>query len=57
MRLAQEVGCFGVITHPIDQVARSFYARWGFQDLPFDPKGAMIVRTIDLERSFGDDPV
>ncbi len=53
MRLAQEVGCFGVVTHPVDQAARSFYARWGFQDLPFDPKGAMIVRMVDLERSFG----
>ncbi|MGO9485795.1 MAG: GNAT family N-acetyltransferase [Rhodomicrobium sp.] len=53
MRLAQEVGCFGVVTHPVDQAARSFYARWGFQDLPFDPRGAMIVRMIDLEHVLG----
>jgi hypothetical protein len=46
----------GAITQPIDQAARGFYARWGFQDLPFDPRGATIVRTIDLERSLGDGP-
>jgi hypothetical protein len=28
-----------------------FYARWGFADLPFDPKHAMIARMVDLEKS------
>jgi GNAT superfamily N-acetyltransferase len=45
------VGSFGVFTHPLDYSARSFYARWGFSDLPFDPRRAMIVRMIDLEES------
>jgi hypothetical protein len=30
-----------------------FYARCGFQDLPFDPRCAMLVRMIDLQRVFG----
>jgi len=29
---------------------RTFYAKWGFQDLPFDPHRAMAVRMVDLER-------
>jgi len=51
LRASRDVGSFGVFTHPLDDQARAFYARWGFQDLPFDPGGAMIVRMIDLERS------
>jgi GNAT superfamily N-acetyltransferase len=51
LRASQEIGSFGVITHPIDDRAREFYRRWGFQDLPFDPRRAMIVRMVDLERS------
>ena len=51
LRASREIGSFGVITHPVDDRARAFYAHWGFQDLPFDPRRAMIVRMIDLERS------
>ena len=51
VRFSREIGCFGVITHPADDGVRQFYARWGFQDMPFDPKHAMIVRMIDLEKS------
>jgi GNAT superfamily N-acetyltransferase len=51
LRASREIGSFGVITHPIDELARGFYRRWGFQDLPFDPRRAMIVRMVDLERS------
>jgi len=51
LRVSRDVGSFGVITHPLDAQARGFYARWGFQDLPFDPRRAMIVRMADLERS------
>jgi GNAT superfamily N-acetyltransferase len=51
LRASREIGSFGVITHPIDDSVRAFYARWGFQDLPFDPHRAMIVRMVDLERS------
>jgi len=51
LRVSRDVGSFGVITHPLDDLARGFYARWGFQDLPFDPRRAMVVRMVDLERS------
>jgi GNAT superfamily N-acetyltransferase len=51
MRASREIGSFGVITHPVDDTVRAFYRRWGFVDLPFDPRGAMIVRMVDLEKS------
>jgi GNAT superfamily N-acetyltransferase len=51
LRASREVGSFGVITHPIDEQVRQFYRRWGFGDLPFDPKRSMIVRMVDLEKS------
>jgi GNAT superfamily N-acetyltransferase len=51
LKASHEVGSFGVFTHPLDDAARGFYARWGFEDLPFDPRRAMIVRMVDLERS------
>jgi GNAT superfamily N-acetyltransferase len=51
LRASRDVGSFGVFTHPLDEQARGFYTRWGFQDLPFDPRRAMIVRMVDLERS------
>jgi GNAT superfamily N-acetyltransferase len=51
LRASRDVGSFGVIAHPLDDPARGFYARWGFQDLPFDPRRALIVRMVDLERS------
>ena len=50
-RASRQIGSFGVITHPIDEAMRAFYGRWGFEDLPFDPLRAMIVRMIDLETS------
>lgn len=46
---SHSVGSFGVITHPVDETARSFYRRWGFEDLPGDEAGTMIVRMKDLE--------
>ena len=49
--LSKSVGCFGVVTHPLDDAVRAFYARFGFVDLPGDPRRAMIVRIVDLESS------
>jgi GNAT superfamily N-acetyltransferase len=54
LRASQSVGSVGVITHPLDDDLRGFYSKWGFRNLPFDPRRAMIVRMIDLERSFAD---
>jgi GNAT superfamily N-acetyltransferase len=51
VRASREIGSFGVITHPIDESVRAFYRRWGFEELPGDPRGAMIVRIIDVEAS------
>jgi len=51
LRASREIGGFAVITHPVDDEVRAFYRRWGFQDVPFDPRRAMIVRMIDLERN------
>jgi GNAT superfamily N-acetyltransferase len=51
LRASREVGSFGVLTHPIDEQVRQFYRRWGFEDVPFDPKRSMIVRMVDLEKS------
>jgi GNAT superfamily N-acetyltransferase len=51
LNAAHEVGSFGVITHPIDEQVRSFYRRWGFEDVPFDPRRSMIVRMVDIEKS------
>jgi GNAT superfamily N-acetyltransferase len=48
LRVSRDVGSMGVITHTVDEPVRAFYARWGFRDLPFDPRRAMIVRMVDL---------
>jgi predicted N-acetyltransferase YhbS len=49
VRFSKDMGCFGVVTHPLDDGVRNFYRRFGFCDLPFDPRAAMIVRIVDLE--------
>jgi GNAT superfamily N-acetyltransferase len=50
---SESIGSMGVITHPLDDGVRGFYARWGFQDLPYDPRRAMFVRMVDLRESLG----
>ena len=51
LRMSKEIGCFCVLTHPLDDGVRDFYRRFGFEDLPFDPGRSMAVRIIDLERN------
>jgi len=51
LRASREIGSLGVLTHPIDEQVREFYRRWGFEDVPFDPRRSMIVRMVDLEKS------
>ena len=51
VRLSREIGCFGVLTHPLDEGVRAFYARFGFEALPSDPQSGMIVRIAELERA------
>lgn len=55
VRLSRDMGCFCVLTHPLDDGARAFYRSFGFENLPFDPSHAMAVRIADLARSgFGE---
>jgi GNAT superfamily N-acetyltransferase len=54
LRASRDVASWGVLTHPLDDSVRGFYARHGFQDLPFDPHRAMILRMADIERSILD---
>jgi len=51
LNVAIQTGCFGLVTHPIDDNVREFYRQWGFQDNPFDPHGSMILRMSDLVES------
>ena len=48
---AEMIGSVGVITHPLDDGVRAFYGKFGFEDLPFDPRRAMMVRMVDLRKS------
>ncbi len=50
-RVSQDIGCFAVLTHPLDESVRAFYRSFGFDDLPFDPERSMAVRIIDLQQS------
>jgi GNAT superfamily N-acetyltransferase len=52
LKASAMIGSIGVITHPLDDNARRLYSRWGFQELVFDPRRAMIVRMVDLRASF-----
>lgn len=48
LRSSQDIGSFGVLTHPLDEEVRAFYRKFGFEDAPFDPARSMIVRMVDL---------
>lgn len=51
IRISEQIGCACLITHPLDDKARNFYAHWGFEDTPFDPRGSMIIRVSDLKNN------
>ena len=51
IRFSDEIGCWGVLTHPLDDAVRGFYAGFGFADLPFDPRRSMVVRIVNLKAS------
>lgn len=48
LKASEVIGSIGVITHPLNDQLRELYAKWGFEDLPFDPHRAMIARMVDL---------
>ena len=51
VRFSRDIGCFCLLTHPLDDGVRAFYRGFGFIDLPFDPQRSMAVRIRDLEKS------
>ncbi len=51
VHLSEQVGCFCLLTHPLDDDVRALYAAFGFEDLPFDPARSMAARIADLVRS------
>ncbi len=51
VRLSKEIGCFCVLTHPLDDGVRAFYRDFGFEDLPFDPRHSMVIRIKELENN------
>jgi len=51
LRASAAIGCYAVVTHPLDNGVRAFYAQFGFTDLPGDPARSMSVRMIDLVMS------
>lgn len=53
---SRHIGSYGVLTHPLDDSVRNFYARYDFEILPFDPGRAMLVRMIDLSKSADPEP-
>jgi GNAT superfamily N-acetyltransferase len=52
LHVSGTIGAVGVLTHPLDDAAREFYRQFDFEDLPFDPRRAMIVRMVNLRRQF-----
>lgn len=58
VRVSREVGCVGLVTFPIDEEVRGFYASFGFEDMDDDPQRHMIVRIRDLTKNgFHENPV
>ncbi len=52
LRIADEIGCFAVVAHPLDEHLRGFYRQFGFKNFPFDPGCSMAVR-ISVLRANG----
>jgi predicted N-acetyltransferase YhbS len=52
LRASEVIGSMGVITHPLSDDVRKLYAKWGFEELPFDPGRAMMVRMNDVRKAF-----
>ena len=48
---SESVGVSGMVTHPIDEQARAFYASHDFTTLSADPKRPMFARIADMRGS------
>jgi GNAT superfamily N-acetyltransferase len=51
VRFSNDIGCFCVLTHPLDDGIRGFYRSFGFEDLPYDPERSIAVRIADLRHN------
>lgn len=49
--MSEQIGSFGVLTHPLNDAAKKFYRHYGFEGLPGDAHGAMFLRMKDIEAS------
>ncbi|WCP12268.1 hypothetical protein sphantq_00665 [Sphingobium sp. AntQ-1] len=48
---SSNIGCFCMLTHPLDDQVRTFLRTFGFEEIPGDPAGGMAIRIIDLEHN------
>jgi GNAT superfamily N-acetyltransferase len=48
IQATESIAFAGIVTHPLGAPARAFCLRHDFQELPGDPKGALMLRTKDL---------
>lgn len=53
LRASEAIGSLGVVTHPIDDGVRLLYHKWDFEELPFDPERAMMIRMTVIRKSLG----
>lgn len=51
VRAAREIGCYTMLTHPLDEDVRAFYRKYDFADLPGDPQKVMFARILDMRES------
>lgn len=51
VHVSKTIGSFALVTHPLDDNARAFYQRWGFEVLEANPQQAMFIRIRDLVTS------
>jgi GNAT superfamily N-acetyltransferase len=49
---SQIIASAGVVTHPLDGDLRAFYKKYGFADLPNDPRCSMMVPMKEVARAF-----
>ena len=49
--MSKRVGTLGVMTHPLNENARQFYLRYGFEEIPGDQRDALLLRIKDIEAS------
>lgn len=51
VEVSKNLGCFCVLTHPLDDGVRGFYKGFGFETMPGDPEACMTVRLMDLVKN------